>query len=124
MDGPIKLLIVDDSMVIRHSIEKNLTDFPIEVVGHAADGKAALELFRDTHPDAVTLDFTMPGLDGLTVLEEMRRADPDARVMVVTALKDKATGLKAIQLGARGYIVKPFTAEKLQSAFDRMMKPH
>lgn len=121
MKEKFKILIIDDSMTIRQAIEKNLSDFPLEVVGMAGDGKTALELFKSTNPDVVTLDITMPELDGISVLKEMMRINKDVKVMVITALKDKATGLKAIQIGAKSYLVKPFTSEKLKSAFSRMM---
>jgi two-component system chemotaxis response regulator CheY len=121
MQEKFKILIIDDSVTIRQAIEKNLSNFPLEVVGMAGDGKTALELFRNTQPDVVTLDITMPELDGITVLEEMMKIKKDVKVMVITALKDKATGLKAIQIGAKSYLVKPFTSEKLKAAFSRMM---
>jgi len=121
MQEKVKILIVDDSMTIRQAIEKNLKDFHVEVVGTAGDGKTALEMFKNEDPDVVTLDITMPELDGITVLEEMMKMKRDVKVMVITALKDKATGLRAIQLGAKSYMVKPFTSEKLKIAFSRMM---
>ena len=121
MPEKFKILIIDDSVTIRQAIEKNLSNFPLEVVGMAGDGKTALELFRSTQPDVVTLDITMPELDGITVLEEIMKMKKDVKVMVITALKDKATGLKAIQIGAKSYLVKPFTSEKLKTAFSRMM---
>ena len=121
MQGKVKILIVDDSMTIRQAIEKNLKEFQVEIVGTAGDGKTALELFKNEDPDVVTLDITMPELDGITVLEEMMKIKRDVKVMVITALKDKATGLRAIQLNAKSYIVKPFTSEKLKTAFSRMM---
>lgn len=121
MQGKVKILIVDDSMTIRQAIEKNLKEFQLEVVGTAGDGRTALELFKNEDPDVVTLDITMPELDGITVLEEMMKMKRDVKVMVITALKDKATGLRAIQLGAKSYLVKPFTSEKLKTAFSRMM---
>lgn len=121
MKEKFKILIIDDSMTIRQAIEKNLSDFPLEVVGMAGDGKTALELFKSTNPDVVTLDITMPELDGISVLKEMMKINKDVKVMVITALKDKATGLKAIQIGAKSYLVKPFTSEKLKSAFSRMI---
>lgn len=121
MHEKLRLLIVDDSFTICQAIEKNLTDFPLEVVGTAGDGKSALELFRSTNPDVVTLDITMPEMDGILVLEEMMKINQDVKIMVITALKDKATGLRAIQLGAKSYMVKPFTAEKLRAAVARML---
>lgn len=121
MKDKIKLMIVDDSAIIRQAIHKHLKDFNIEVVGTAEDGKIALEVFQQTRPDIVTLDITMPELDGLTVLEEMLKIDGKVKVMVVTALSDKSTGLKAIKLGAKSFLPKPFTPEKLRTAFERLI---
>ena len=121
MTPKLKLLIVDDSFIIRQAIKKYLKKYNLEVVGTAENGKVALELFEKTNPDIVTLDITMPEIDGLTVLEEMIKIDNSVKVMVVTALTDKATGLKAIKLGAKSYLPKPFTEEKLQESFDRIL---
>ena len=121
MTQMLKLLIVDDSFIIRQAIKKYLKKYNLEVVGTAENGKIALELFEKTNPDIVTLDITMPEIDGLTVLEEMIKINKDVKVMVVTALTDKATGLKAIKLGAKSYLPKPFTEEKLQESFDRIL---
>jgi two-component system chemotaxis response regulator CheY len=121
MSEQVKLMIVDDSAIIRQAIQKHLNDFNIEVVGTAEDGKIALEVFRETKPDVVTLDITMPEVDGLTVLEEMLKIDEKVKVMVVTALSDKSTGLKAIKLGAKSFLPKPFTPEKLRSSFERLI---
>jgi two-component system chemotaxis response regulator CheY len=121
MKEKVKLMIVDDSAIIRQAIHKHLKDFDIEVVGTADDGKVALEVFKSAHPDVVTLDITMPEIDGLTVLEEMLKIDSSVKVMVVTALSDKSTGLKAIKLGAKSFLPKPFTPEKLRSSFERLL---
>jgi len=117
----IRLLIVDDSLIIRKSIQKYLDGYNIEVVGIAGDGRSALNIFKEKEPDVVTLDITMPEMDGLTVLEEMLKIRPDTRIMVVTALSDKATGLKAIKLGAKGFLPKPFSAEQLKESFTRLI---
>jgi two-component system chemotaxis response regulator CheY len=121
MSDKIRLLIVDDSLIIRKSIQKYLTDYNIEVVGIAGDGKAALDVYKKTKPEVVTLDITMPEIDGLTVLEEMLKIEPSTKIMVVTALSDKATGLKAIRLGAKGFLPKPFSADELKESFARLV---
>jgi two-component system chemotaxis response regulator CheY len=122
MHEKVKVMIVDDSLIIRQAIHKYLKDFNIEVVGTAENGKKALEIFKKTDPDVVTLDITMPELDGLTVLQEMLTINNTVKVMVVTALSDKATGLKAIKLGAKSFLPKPFTPEKLKDSFARLIK--
>lgn len=121
MAEKVRVLIVDDSLIIREAIQKHLKDFNIEVVGMAEDGKVALEKFREHDPDVVTLDITMPELDGLSVLEEMLKIKKSVKVMVVTALSDKATGLRAIKMGAKSFLPKPFTPEKLQDSFKRLI---
>ena len=77
MKEKVKLMIVDDSAIIRQAIHKYLKRYNIEVVGVAEDGKVALEVFRETKPDVVTLDITMPEIDGLTVLAEMLKINKD-----------------------------------------------
>ncbi|MBN2425833.1 MAG: response regulator [Calditrichaceae bacterium] len=113
----IKLLVVDDSLIMRRAILKYLEDYNFNVVGTATNGHSALELFAEHKPDIVTLDLTMPGLNGLTVLEQMLEIYKHSKIIIITALKDKMTGLEALQLGARGYVTKPFNEEKLKETF-------
>ena len=117
----IRVMIVDDSVIIRQMIKKYLSELNIEIVGTAGDGQSAIELFKETQPDVVTLDITMPKVDGFTVLEEMVKENSNSKIMVITALTDKATGMRAIKTGAKGYLSKPFTPEKLRSSFDRLI---
>ncbi len=121
MEKKIKtLLIVDDSLVVRKAITKFLEDYNIKIVGTATNGNSALEMFKQHDPDIVTLDITMPGIDGFQVLEEMMELKKSTQVMVITALSDKATGLKALKLGAKSYLTKPFGPQKLKEAFERL----
>ena len=116
----MKILIVDDSLIVRKTILNYLKGFDVEIVGTSIDGYNALEIFKQHKPDIVTLDITLPGIDGLDVLDEMMKINPNAKVIVITALKDKATGLKAIRLGAKGYIVKPFNLKKFTDVFNSL----
>ena len=116
----MKLLIVDDSNMIRTRIASLMRDArlsDIDVVGLARDGKAALRLAIQEKPDMMTLDLTMPEMDGIACLEEVMKAVPPISVLVVSALDDKPTAIKALKLGARGFIRKPFTDEQLVQAF-------
>jgi len=110
----IRVLIVDDSAIIRKIIQRSLPLEKYELVGVAANGLEALKLFKSTMPQIVTLDITMPEMDGLVVLEEMLRISPDVKVIVISALTDKATGIKAIKKGAKSFIPKPFTTTEVQ----------
>jgi len=114
-------MIVDDSSIMRKAIEKYLTGAGIEIVGTAGDGKQAIELFKSTMPDVVTLDITMPEMDGLQCLEELLKIKPDVKVMVVSALKDESTALEALKKGASSCLGKPFTPEIIKEAFDQVV---
>lgn len=118
----MKLLIVDDSSIIRKAITRYLNEYGLEIVGEAGDGVQALELMRAHQPDVVTLDITMPEMDGLTCLDEMLKIDPKIRVIIISALSDQATALKALKAGAKGFLGKPFTEDKIKEAFDRVVK--
>ena len=118
----MRLLIVDDSSIMRRIIEKNLKDYDIEIIGTAPDGQKALEIVKEKKPDVITLDITMPGMDGLACLDEIVVIHPQAKVMIITALSDKLTGLKALDKGARGFLYKPVNAGDLANAFDRLLK--
>jgi two-component system, chemotaxis family, chemotaxis protein CheY len=110
----MKLLIVDDSNIMRRAIEKYLDEFKLHCVGTAGDGESALLLFREHLPDIVTLDITMPKMDGLSCLDSIMKIKPDTKVLVISALKDPATGILAIKKGAKGFLPKPFTQKELR----------
>jgi two-component system, chemotaxis family, chemotaxis protein CheY len=116
LDRPLKLLIVDDSNVIRRRIERSQQIARLEVVGLASDGVAALEEFRRTDPDVVTMDITMPQMDGIECVERLVAMKPHVLILVVSALADKATAVEAMEKGANGFLNKPFTDRQLNDA--------
>ena len=116
-----RLLIVDDSSVMRRTIEKNLANYDLEIIGQASNGKEALDLVKDEMPDVITLDITMPEMDGIACLTEIMKIHPSAKVMIITALSDKLTGLTALDKGARGFMFKPVNSEDLTKAFDKLL---
>jgi len=120
MSGKKKILIVDDSTIITKLINNYLTGYDIEICGIAGDGKMALEIFKEKLPDLVTLDITMPEIDGLTVLDEMLKIKEDTKIIVISALSDRATAIKALTNGARGFINKPFTEEDIREKLDEL----
>lgn len=118
----LKLLIVDDSNIIRSRIERIYTENSgIEVVGKAANGRIAVQLATQLDPDIVTMDLTMPKVDGVACIEKLRELKPHIKILVVSALSDKATGIEALTKGARGFLCKPFTDDDLKSALDKMI---
>ncbi len=118
----MKLLIVDDSSMMRTTIENHLRAYNFQIVGKASNGEEALKLVTLHKPDVITLDITMPKMNGIECLEEIMKIAPETRVMIITALSDKYTGLEALKKGAREYLNKPVTPEDLKEGFDSLLK--
>ncbi len=118
----MKLLIVDDSNIIRRAIEFYLKEFNMEICGSVNNGEDAVRCYKEQKPDVVTMDITMPGMDGLAALEQIMDFDPSASVIVISALKDKGTGIKALSLGASGFLSKPFTPDQLKEEIEAILE--
>ena len=114
---PLKLMIVDDSNIIRRRIERSQQIDRLEVVGAAGNGREAVAMFLRTQPDVVTMDLTMPEMDGIACVEKLVSLNPKVLILVVSALADKATAVEAIEKGANGFLCKPFTDRQLNDAF-------
>lgn len=117
----LKLLIVDDSNIMRRRIERSQQFEELEVVGTAANGVEALEMFRKTDPDMVTMDLTMPQMDGIECISKIVQLKPAVRILVISALADKATAVEAMERGANGFLNKPFTDRQLNEAIAELM---
>lgn len=115
------LMIVDDSRAILRTLEKHFSENGF-VVLTAAEGKSALEIMEKNRPDVVILDIRMPGIDGIEVLEKMKKIDPKVVVIMVTALEDMQTTIRAIQKGAYEYINKPIDLDKLEMTIQRALE--
>ncbi len=120
----MKLLVVDDSNIIRSRIARatlqaNLTN--LEIVGLARNGDEAVDICLRRKPDLVTMDLTMPGMNGIECIDALLRVAPDLRILVVSALSDKATAIEALKRGAHGYLHKPFTDARLAEALVELM---
>jgi len=114
-------LIVDDSSTVRRSIERHIFSDRVTEIYQAANGREALELFERYRPEFVTMDLTMPEMDGLTCISRMMAIKPDTRLMVISALGDAATAIEAVERGANEYVVKPFSAEDLNQALANLV---
>ena len=117
----LKLLIVDDSNIMRRRIERSQQFEELTVVGTAGNGLEALELFHKTDPDMVTMDLTMPQMDGIECISKLVQLKPAVRILVISALADKATAVEAMERGANGFLNKPFTDRQLNEAIAELM---
>ncbi|NQW20583.1 MAG: response regulator [Chloroflexi bacterium] len=115
-----KILVVDDAAFMRMRCSKLLTENGHEVV-EAGTGREAVEQYKNTSPDAVLLDITMPDMDGLSALKEIRAHDPDARVAMVTAMGQQSIVMEALQAGAKDFVVKPFDADRVLAAVSKLV---
>lgn len=115
----MRLLIVDDSNMIRTRISRVVQGGGLKnvaVVGLAKNGLEAVRIAKVARPDVVTMDLTMPEMDGIECIAALLKYDPKINILVVSALSDKSTAIAALKLGARGFVAKPFTDEELQMA--------
>ena len=114
-----RILITDDALFMRVTLKKILTENGYEVVGEAQNGLEAIKLYSELKPDVVTMDITMPEMDGLSALKEIRSVDPNANVVMCTAMGQKSMGVEAIQAGAKDFIVKPFQPDRVLEAMSK-----
>jgi two-component system, chemotaxis family, chemotaxis protein CheY len=117
---PVRLLVVDDAMIIRELIKEAATEAGFEVVGEAANGRDAVERFGELRPDVVTLDLVMPQFNGLYALEGILAIDPSARVIVVSALEQTTILKEAFRKGASDFITKPFDKKLLVATIENV----
>lgn len=115
----MKLLIVDDSSVIRSRIarvsgDSNLTD--LNIIGLAKNGQEAIRICKVILPDLVTMDLTMPEMDGVSCIKHLLAHYPKLNILVISALSDRTTAIQALKLGARGFLNKPFNDRQLVDA--------
>lgn len=115
-----KVLIVDDALFMRTRTSRMLVDAGHEVC-EAENGRIAVEVYQRERPDAVLMDITMPEMDGLTALAEIRRLDPSAKVSMLSAIGQQSVVMDAIKRGASGFVVKPPQPEEILKAIARMV---
>ena len=121
----MRMLIVDDSNMIRSRISRVVQTGAlsgVSLVGLARNGAEAMRVARATKPDVVTMDLTMPEMDGIECIRELMVLFPSINILVVSALSDKATAIAALRLGARGFVAKPFSDDELRLALLEVME--
>ncbi|HHY81574.1 MAG TPA: response regulator [Clostridiales bacterium] len=117
-----RVLIVDDAAFMRMMIKNILEKGGFEVAGEAANGIEAIKLYQELKPDIVTMDITMPEMGGIEAVKAIRMIDPNARIVMCSAMGQQAMVMEAIQAGARDFIVKPFQGDRVLDALNKALK--
>ncbi|TYP59917.1 response regulator [Thermosediminibacter litoriperuensis] len=115
------ILIVDDAAFMRMMIKDILTKNGYEVVGEAENGAVAVEKFKELRPSLVVMDITMPEMDGIEAVRRIKSIDPDARIIMCSAMGQQAMVIDAIQAGARDFVVKPFQPDRVLEAVKKAL---
>jgi two-component system chemotaxis response regulator CheY len=118
-----RIVVVDDARFMRRQLRDLLEGSGYDVVAEGEDGAEALELYEAHRPDLLTLDLVMPRMPGVEALREIRRRHPGARVIVCSSVSDQSVIFEAIGLGARDYVLKPVTPERVLAAVEKALKP-
>lgn len=116
-----RILIVDDAAFMRMMIKDILSKNGFDVVGEAQDGSEAIEKYNELIPDLVTMDITMPEMDGVTSLKKIKETHPTAKIIMCSAMGQQAMVIDAIQAGAKDFIVKPFQADRVIEAIQKAL---
>lgn len=116
-----KVLIVDDAAFMRMMLKDILSKNGHEVVGEAVNGADAVEKYQELLPDVVTMDITMPEMDGISAVKEIRASHPQAKIIMCSAMGQQPMVLEAIQLGAKDFVVKPFQAERVIDSINKVL---
>ena len=117
-----RVLIVDDAAFMRMLLKDIISKAGFEVVGEASNGKEAVEKYKELKPDIVTMDITMPEMNGIEAVKEIKKIDPNAKIIMVSAMGQQAMVIEAIQAGARDFIVKPFQPARVIEALKKLVE--
>lgn len=115
-----KVLIVDDASFMRNSLKLMLQRNGFNVVGDAENGAIAVSKYSELQPEIVTMDITMPEMDGIQALKEIRQLDPNAKVVMISAMGQEIYVKEAVLAGAKGFLLKPFKEEQVISALSKL----
>jgi two-component system chemotaxis response regulator CheY len=116
-----RVLVVDDAAFMRMMIKDILQKNGYEIAGEASNGAEAAAMYQELKPDVVTMDITMPEMDGITAVKEIKKVDPKARIIMCSAMGQQAMVLDAIQAGAYDFVVKPFQEERVLDAIKKVL---
>lgn len=117
-----RILICDDAIFMRTMISDILTDAGYDVVGEAETGLQAVESYKDLKPDLVTMDIVMPDMGGIDAVKAIIAIDPDARILMCSAMGQQALVVEAVQAGAKDFVVKPFQPARVIESVKRVLE--
>ncbi len=115
------VLITDDAAFMRMVLKNTLLKLGHEIAGEAENGKEAIQLYEKLKPDVVTMDITMPEMSGVEAVKEIKKINPEATIIMCSAMGQQAMVVDAIQAGAKDFIVKPFTEVRIKEALDKVL---
>ena len=117
-----KILIVDDAIFMRRMLSDILTEGGHKILAEAPNGKEAVEQYKKAKPDMVTMDIIMPEMGGIEAVKEIMKFDPNAKILMVSAMGQQQLVVEAIQAGAKDFVVKPFESSRVLNAVDRLLE--
>lgn len=117
-----KVLIVDDTKFMRNILAGILKKKDLEIAGEAVNGREAIEKYKELRPDLVTMDIIMPEIDGIQAVKEIMKIDPNAKILMCSAMGQQALVIEAIQAGAKDFVIKPFQPTRVLEAVDRTLQ--
>ena len=120
MTKKLNILIVDDAKIMRVSLNKSIKSIGHNVVAESGDGESSITAYQKYKPDLVTMDITMQDMNGITALKKIKEINPDVNVIMITSHGDEPMVMNALKLGAKGYILKPITPEKLRESINKI----
>lgn len=120
MGKHLNVLIVDDSLIMRKNLQRNFDILGHKVIAEAFDGQQSIEYYTSFKPDLVTMDITMPGMDGITAVKKIKEINAETNIIMVTSHGQEPMVMAALKAGAKGYIVKPVTPDKLRESIGKI----
>ena len=115
------VIVTDDAAFMRLMLKTLFQTAGYEVIAEAENGRDAIEKYQQYQPDLMTMDITMPEMDGITALKEIKKLDPNAKVIMCSAMGQQAMVIDAIQAGAKDFVVKPFQADRVLEAINKTL---
>ena len=120
----LKILVVDDSLILRKNIKKYVATLGHNIVGEAKTGIEAVQMARHLKPDLITMDITMPDMDGISAVKKIREFNTDVNIIMVTSHGQEEMVVDSLKSGAKGYILKPVTEEKLAKSINTLYEEY